>query len=88
MTKFLFKLEHVYIPRIKYSLSWVPFASRYLPLEPRVPSQQPAAVGFNQENTPTRASVVHQNNSFASETRDTFEVYQTKPDNSYGFEDF
>ena len=33
MTQFYFRLEHVYIPRVKYFMSWVPYANRYFNLE-------------------------------------------------------
>lgn len=76
MNTFHHKLEHVYIPRAKYILSWIPYASRYLPLEPKVPP-----LNISNSDQLNRSSVMHQNNAFASE-RDNYEVYYNRPDSS------
>jgi len=72
MTRLHFKLENVYIPRIKYFLSWVPYVNKFLPQD-MPPSQQQLKMEQS-----IGSSVMHQNNAFLGE-RDTFEVYHMKP---------
>lgn len=82
MTHFHYKLEHVYLPRLKYALAWVPYASRYLPLEQRASSLNQSG----NDSARSSSAVVHQNNAFATD-RDAFEVYHMKPENSVHFDE-
>jgi hypothetical protein len=66
MNQFHFKLEHVYIPRLKYALSWVPFASRYLPLGAAAAPE-------------SGSSVVHQNNFLEPLNKSEFQMSNQIP---------